>query len=84
MELKTYLNGLPDEAARKSFADLCGTTLGHMRNCVYMDGKQLHPAVCVLVERHSEFAVTRQELRSDWPAIWPELDCKAKPAAEAA
>jgi DNA-binding transcriptional regulator YdaS (Cro superfamily) len=30
-------------------------------------------AYCVSIEKHTAGAVTRQELRPDWQAIWPEL-----------
>ena len=73
MELKAYLKSLPDDEAREAFARSCDTTLGHMRNCLYIKGKQLAPAACVLVERHSGFRVRRWDLRDDWRDIWPEL-----------
>jgi len=89
MELKTYLKSLADDDAREGFATLCGTTLGHMRNCLYIEGKQLAPATCVLVEKHSRSVVMRWELRPvDWWRIWPELIGKkgapAIPSSEAA
>jgi len=73
MDLKAYLKSLPDEDAREAFAAACGTSAGHMRNCVYVEGKQLAPATCVLVEKVTAGAVSRRELREDWAAIWPEL-----------
>ena len=73
MDLKTYLKGLSDEAAREAFAAACETTLGHMRNCCYGD-KRLAPATCVLAEAATSRAVMRWDLRpEDWHRIWPEL-----------
>ena len=83
MDLKTFLKGLPSDEARDQFAKDCGTSLGHMRNCIYVPGKTLHPATCVLVERKSSGAVTRRDLRpDDWQAIWPELACSAVDQAQ--
>ena len=89
MELKTYLKSLPDDDAREAFAVACDTTLGHMRNCMYVEGKQLSPASSVLVERLSGQKVMRWDLRpDDWWKIWPELirrkGAPAVPKSEAA
>lgn len=74
MDLKTFLKSLPDDAAREQFAEACDTSTGHMRNCIYVPGKLLAPATCVLVEKHSGGAIRRWDLRpDDWPHIWPEL-----------
>ena len=74
MDLKTYLKSLPDDDARADFAAKCETTLGHMRNCIYVAGKALAPASCVLAELHSDSAVMRWDCRpDDWHRIWPEL-----------
>jgi DNA-binding transcriptional regulator YdaS (Cro superfamily) len=83
MDLKAFLASLPDEAARKQFAADCGTSLGHMRNTVYEDGKRLAAPVCVRVERLSGHQVTRRELRDDWADIWPELVIDRHPALAA-
>lgn len=72
--LKNYLKSLPDDGARERFAMACETTIGHMRNCIYVAGKLLSPATCVLVEKNSDRAVMRWDLRpDDWWRIWPEL-----------
>ncbi len=84
MNLKTFLKSLPDEGARAEFATQCDTTLGHMRNCIYVAGKALAPAICVLVETHSGGKVTRRDLREDWAAIWPELRTPTTDTAKAA
>jgi len=74
MDLRTYLKSLADEDARESFAQRCSTSLGHMRNCLYVEGKKLAPETCVLVERATDGEVTRRDLRpDDWWLIWPEL-----------
>jgi hypothetical protein len=77
LDLKTYLASLEDEEARRLFAEKCGTSLGHMRNVISSTGKEkekrLHPATCVLAEKHSGGKLTRQALRRDWRDIWPEL-----------
>lgn len=85
MDLKTYLKTLADEPAREAFALRCDTTIGHMRNCVYVGGKRLHPANCVLVEINTAGAVTRRDLRpDDWHRIWPELVTAEHPAPQEA
>ena len=85
MDLKTYLKSLPDDDAREQFATQCETSVGHMRNCIYVVGKVLAPANCVLVEKFSGGAVRRWDLRpDDWQAIWPELvGTKGAPKAPA-
>ncbi len=81
MDLKTYLKSLPDDAAREAFATACETSIGHLRNCVYVPGKTLNPATCVLAERASGRALTRRHLRpNDWWLIWPELVTAKHPA----
>lgn len=72
MQFKTYFFGLSPQD-RKGFAEKVGTSAGHLTNHAY-GYTPLAPAVCVLVEKESDGAVTRQELRpDDWAAIWPEL-----------
>lgn len=70
MKLKDYFFSLPP-AERGPFADLCNTTVGHLRNVAY--GKLCGEKLAVLIELHSKRRVTRQELRDDWSEIWPEL-----------
>lgn len=74
MDLKTYLKSLGDDEARERFALACETTLGHMKNTIYVESKFLSPATCVLVEQHSGGALRRWAMRpQDWHRIWPEL-----------
>lgn len=75
MDLKTYLSPMSAET-RDEFAQRCGTTKGHLQNVMY-GSKTLDVKACVLVELESDGQVTRQELRSDWRALWPELADKA-------
>lgn len=76
MDLKSYFYSLPP-ADRERFAKEAGTTLGHLRNCVY-GYKPVSPALAVSIERLSHRKVTRRELRTDWLDIWPELDRRGK------
>lgn len=71
MDLKTYLSPMSAEK-RDEFAQRCGTTKGHLQNVMY-GTKTLDAKTCVLVEAESAAQVTRQELRTDWHDIWPEL-----------
>ena len=71
MLFKPYFFELALEA-RKTFAEKVGTSVGHLTNFAY-GYTPLAPAVCVSVERESKGQVTRQEMRDDWRAIWPEL-----------
>lgn len=74
MELKAFLKSLGDDTSREQFAASCETTHGHMKNCIYVSGKLLAPATCVLVEVNSKRKVMRWDLRpDDWHLIWPEL-----------
>ena len=71
--LKAFLTSLPDDAARREWAVSCGTTLGHLRNCIYQP-KSPAPETCVLIEHNSAGRVRRWHLRpTDWNRIWPEL-----------
>jgi hypothetical protein len=71
--LKAFLTSLPDDAARREWAISCGTTLGHLRNCIYAP-KSPAPETCVLIERNSGGKVRRWHTRpADWARIWPEL-----------
>lgn len=35
--------------------------------------RSIGPAECVLIEKISDGAVTRKDLRDDWMKIWPEI-----------
>jgi len=72
MNLKTYLKSLSDDGQRTAFAERCGTSLGHLRNIGYGQ-KSCATDLAVRIERESRGAVSRPELRPDWPEHWPEL-----------
>jgi DNA-binding transcriptional regulator YdaS (Cro superfamily) len=75
MELKAFLSPMSPEQ-REAFADLCGSSAGHLRNICY--GKSCAPALAVAIEKLSDGLVTRKELRDDWRDIWPELDTEQR------
>lgn len=81
--LKAFLASLPDEITRKAWAASCGTSVGHLRNCIYA-AKPIAPETCVLIERNSASRVRRWHLRpSDWFRIWPELlDAEGAPIVD--
>lgn len=72
MDLRKFLSGMPADQ-REAFALNCRTTLGHLRNVMY-GYRPCGVDTAVLIERHSQGAVTRQELRQDWADLWPELE----------
>ena len=80
--LRDYLKSLADDAAREAFAKACGTSVGHLRNVCY-GLRTLSPEHCVCVERETDGAVTRRDLRPlDWWRIWPELVSEEFPIPE--
>lgn len=81
MDLKTFIQSLDTEKDREAFATRCETTLGHLRNVMYAY-RPCGPELAVLIERDTNGAVRRWELRpDDWPRIWPELiDAPGAPA----
>jgi DNA-binding transcriptional regulator YdaS (Cro superfamily) len=83
-QLKSYLKALADDDARTEFAVRCSTTLGHIRNVSY-GLRPAAPELCVLIEKITNGAVTRRDLRpDDWHRIWPELVTPEHPAPETA
>lgn len=74
MKLRTYLDTLP-RGGVSEFASRIGVSSVYLSQlAVEQDGRVPSPALCVVIERESNRAVCRQELRpSDWPLIWPEL-----------
>jgi DNA-binding transcriptional regulator YdaS (Cro superfamily) len=76
MNLKAYLSSL-DPEKRERFAANCGTTKGHLQNIAY-GFRTCATDIAVSVERESKGVVTRQELREDWAAHWPELAKRSK------
>jgi len=71
-KLLNFINSL-DQLEKDRFSAGCLTSIGYFRKAV-SKGSLLSPALCVLVEKHSNMKVTRKDLRpDDWQAIWPEL-----------
>lgn len=71
-ELRIYLNSLSLDEQR-IFATQCGTTIGYLRKALSKN-HDLGAALCVLIEKESDGAVTRKHLHpSDWNSIWPEI-----------
>lgn len=72
MNLKQYLHGL-DIQEREKLAEACGSTLGHLRNVMY-GYRPCSAELAAAIERHTERAVTRKDMRpDDWIEVWPEL-----------
>lgn len=70
--LRIFLNTLT-LSEQRAFAIRCGTTRGYLRKAISMN-HDLGPALCVLIEKYSNEAVTRKQLHpADWNQIWPEL-----------
>lgn len=69
MHLKTL--SLTD---REALAAKSETSAGHLQNIAY-GYRPCSPELAVLLERNTDNAVTRRDLRpTDWLAIWPELE----------
>lgn len=71
-KLLQYINSMTP-IDRFLFAGRCGTSENYLRKACSV-GQVLGPALCVSIERASGGQVRRTDLRSDWVAIWPELD----------
>jgi DNA-binding transcriptional regulator YdaS (Cro superfamily) len=70
-KLRAYLNDMPSEK-QDEFAKACKTTIGSLRTAMSKNSA-IGPAIAVAIEKNSGGAVTRQDLRTDWADIWPEL-----------
>lgn len=70
-KLIAYLNSL-DKDSRIDFAQRCGTSEGYMRKARSANQK-FRCELCVRIEKHSNGAVSRKDLRDDWADVWPEL-----------
>lgn len=82
MDLRTYVTPL-DLEEREDFASRCGTTWGHLRNCMY-GYREPSVELAVAIERESGGSVRRQDLFPDsYGAKWPELATPTKEAADA-
>lgn len=85
MNLRTYLADLPRGSAAE-FAKQIGVSSVYLSQLAAgQDGREPSPSLCVVIERETIGAVPRQDLRSDWQDIWPELvDKQAAAEAKAA
>ena len=70
-KLLVYYNALSKED-RLTFLRKARISDGYLRKacCVF---EKMKPERCVLIEKASNGAVTRKDLREDWAEIWPEL-----------
>lgn len=74
MKLRTYLDTLP-RGGVSEFAGRVGVSPVYLSQlAAEQDDRVPSPALCVVIERESQHAVTRRALRpTDWHLIWPEL-----------
>jgi DNA-binding transcriptional regulator YdaS (Cro superfamily) len=79
MKLRLYLDTLP-RGGVSEFATRIGVSPVYLSQlAVEQDGRVPSPALCVVIERESNRAVLRQDLRPlDWHLIWPELGAVAE------
>lgn len=73
MNLRTYLDSLPRGGIVKFAEQIKVSPVYLSQLAANQDNREASPSLCVVIERESGGAVTRQELRGDWQAIWPEL-----------
>ncbi len=80
MNLSEYLKPQPRGAVR-ALAVAIGANAPDVSS--WLSGKRPVPIIhCVAIERATDGAVTRKELRpNDWPLIWPELAESVPPDA---
>jgi len=70
MKLREYLNAERGMSARLAAQlEVSPSFLSQMA----AGDAAISPARCVLIEKFTEGAVTRRDLRSDWMDIWPEI-----------
>lgn len=63
-KLLAYINSLSEDQ-RFDFAENCKTSIGYLRKAI-STGQQLGEGVCVLIQTHSQGAVTVADLRPDF------------------
>ncbi|MCT6721646.1 transcriptional regulator [Acidovorax sp. K2F] len=74
MKLRTYLDTLPHGGVSEFAARICVSPVYLSQLAAEQDGRVPSPTLCVVIERESQRAVQRQDLRpADWKDIWPEL-----------
>lgn len=78
MKLKPYLESLP-RGGISEFAEKSGISPVYLSQlAAEQDDRVPSAELCVVIERESNFKVSRQELRpKNWHLIWPELTGKA-------
>jgi DNA-binding transcriptional regulator YdaS (Cro superfamily) len=80
MQLRTYLNGQPRGAVARLAAEI-GAHRVLVSQWAADDGRPVPIEHCPAIERATDGAVTRRELRPrDWHRIWPELVTDEHPA----
>jgi len=78
-KLLQYLNAASD-AEREQIRAQCGTSIGYLRKAISVRHR-IGAELCVSIERATDGAVTRRDLRpDDWHLIWPELVTADHPA----
>lgn len=79
--LRAYVAALP-RGGVSALADRIGVHPVYLSQlAAAQDGRRPSPQLAVAIERATEGAVTRRELRpDDWWLIWPELIDEAHPA----
>ena len=70
MNLSGYIKA--ERGNGKSLAEKLGISMSQLSQ-IAADSTSTSPARCVAIEQSTGGLVTRQELRPDWQAIWPEL-----------
>lgn len=83
MKLRIYLATLP-RGGVATFAQRIGVSAVYLSQLAAgQAGRTPSPALCVVIERASEAAVRRQDLRpDDWTDIWPELRDAEEPVTQ--
>lgn len=83
MDLKTYTSKLPRGGVAELAVKLGITPVYLSQLAAGQDGREPSPELCVSIELATGRKVRRQELRSDWARIWPELAKRRQPAKAA-
>lgn len=71
MDLKTYISTSPRGTAKRIAAEL-EISPSYLSQIAANESLR-SPHLCVKIEAVTDGAVRRQDMRSDWPSIWPEL-----------
>lgn len=73
MNLRSYLDELPEGGAHKLAQRLGISRVYLLQLAARQDGRQPKPELCVRIEQETNGVVSRMELRDDAPGIWPEM-----------